>query len=216
MAAVKRCVQCGLLKNIDEFRPYTYSNEKNTEGRYRLCRDCETLNTKYRRDLQYVEENAAAVQSGGGNPKIYADKAQFIARIETLYTMLESKGLRTPLSKAQAKKDNTTLAIEQLEKFYSAPQQTTVAISSTVQTPDELLQWLNESALDWAEMGFTPEYLQETVYESLKAKYRPQTGFDKTSFLPVYDDTFKEILNQILKKFDDYEESYSHEMSDDV
>ena len=54
-----------------------------------------------------------------------------------------------------------------------------------------------------------PEYLQETVYESLKAKYRPQIGVDKQTYLPIYDDTYKNVLNQILRRFDDYEEAYS-------
>ena len=57
----------------------------------------------------------------------------------------------------------------------------------------------------------SPEYLQETVYESLKAKYRPQTGFNRDTGMPIYDDTYKAELNQILRLFDEYEEAVAEE-----
>ena len=48
MSKVKRCVQCGILKEEDEFRPYTYSKSKGTSGRYRILK-AETIS--YRRAL---------------------------------------------------------------------------------------------------------------------------------------------------------------------
>ena len=73
---------------------------------------------------------------------------------------------------------------------------------------------LDQDPSEWVEKGLSPEYLQETVYESLKAKYRPQLGYDSERGLPIYDDTFKDVLNQILRRFDDYEDSM--EAEDDV
>ena len=32
---------------------------------------------------------------------------------------------------------------------------------------------------------------------------------DKETYLPIYDDTYKDVLNQILRKFDYYEEQYA-------
>ena len=81
--------------------------------------------------------------------------------------------------------------------------------SLPINMPDELKEWLNSEMSVWSEAGISPEYLQETVYESLKAKYRPQIGVDKETYLPIYDDTYKTVLNDILKRFDDYEEECS-------
>ena len=74
--------------------------------------------------------------------------------------------------------------------------------------------WLEQDVNEWVENGLSPEYLQETVYESLKAKYRPQLGYDSERGLPIYDDTFKDVLNQILRRFDDYEDSMEEDMSE--
>ena len=52
------------------------------------------------------------------------------------------------------------------------------------------------------------------MYESLKAKYRPQLGYDSERGLPIYDDTFKDVLNQILRRFDDYEDSMEEDVSE--
>ena len=55
MADMKRCIQCGLLKNVDEFRRYTYAKEKDTDGRYRLCKQCEATNTTYRKSCKQLD-----------------------------------------------------------------------------------------------------------------------------------------------------------------
>ena len=66
-------------------------------------------------------------------------------------------------------------------------------------------EWQEESSV----LNTSGDHLQ-----SLKAKYRPQTGVDKETYLPIYDDTYREVLNQILRKFDDYEEQYAGGASD--
>jgi hypothetical protein len=84
----------------------------------------------------------------------------------------------------------------------------------TQEVPDELQHWLTVDTQEWKKDNISPEYLQETVYESLKAKYRPQVGVNKETFVPIYDDTFKAVLNQILRRFDDYEEECSLDDND--
>lgn len=196
MAEVKRCVQCGMLKDIEEYRQYTYSRNNETPGRYRVCKACESINASYRRAKASLTEQ-------GGLASGAAQKAlDTVERTEQLYAVLEKRGLRVP-------KENTVTqvsALEQLLNFYQAPivvpKQSTVA----VQIPEELQRWLNADSAEWIKAEISPEYLQETVYESLKNKYRPQIGVDKETYLPIYDDTYKSILNDILKRFDDYEE----------
>lgn len=197
MAEMKRCKQCGLLKEVEQFRLYTYSRSKGTPGRYRYCKQCESINAAYTRAKK---QNEAYEK---GDAKEHARVIE--AKIEALYGTLESKGFRTPLSYT-APVDNTISAIDSIMSFYEvdAPK---LPVAANNEVPDDLQRWLTMDYSEWSERGLSPEYLQETVYESLKAKYRPQIGIDREKYIPVYDDTYKDVLNKILARFDDYEDN---------
>lgn len=210
---MKRCKQCGILKDAEDFRKYSYSKEKGTEGRFRICRPCERMNSRYRALSQMSPEAMSEAQQTE------------LMKIENAYAILESKGYSTPkTAKAMDKKEEHTEADEILA-FYAdsvvktptAPEilqkQAAVPESDYSNLPDELSYWLTSSFDEWRD--FPPEYLQETVYESLKAKYRPQIGVDRQTYLPIYDDTYKKPLNDILRRFDDYEDMYALEMEDE-
>lgn len=207
--ALKRCKQCGMLKEEHCFRPYTYSRSKNEPSRYRICRDCESINTTYRRAREQYDQ-------GGLPPEESRALGETIAKISKLYATLEAKGLQVPEYGVKKKKPAAEEAVDKLLAFYGQqPQeqarQSTVDIPTEIDIPDDLRVWLEQDVNEWAEKGLSPEYLQETVYESLKAKYRPQLGYDSERGLPIYDDTFKDVLNQILRRFDDYEDSMEAE-----
>ena len=68
--------------------------------------------------------------------------------------------------------------------------------------PAELSCWLTEPLTE------EPEYYQDEIYEQLKATFRPKTKIDHDTMLPVYDDTYKPVLDKILERFDNYEDSY--------
>lgn len=228
MANMKRCIQCGLLKSVDDFRKYTYARERNTDGRYRLCKQCEATNTTYRRMCKRMAElnmNAPA------DAEEYARLSEMRRRIEELYDMLAARGLRVPNRTVEVPKKPSAEAkvlrdVDQLFAMYGdAPTnriehvETVQARKSTVvipeiTVPDELQDWLDADPQVWRDRELSPEYLQETIYESLKAKYRPQIDVDRQTFMPIYDDTYKDVLNQILRKFDDYEEQYAGEEED--
>lgn len=198
MSDVKRCVQCGILKAEDAFRKYTYSVKAGTAGRYRVCKECESLNSRY----STLSKNASS-----------AEQKYELECIEELYLLLASKGLRVPTIK-RISKQNT---LDKLMQFYDTganrPKANATASpisEEIVGIPEELASWLSAPQSDWIENKLSPEYLQETVYESLKNKYRPQTGVDKDKYIPIYDDTYKSVLNSILKRFDDYEEAYAN------
>lgn len=191
MSKVKRCVQCGLLKEEEDFRKYTYSRTNDTEGRYRLCKSCEAINASYRR-------------AKTGLPNI-AEAMYNIDKIDKLYATLKARGLRVPTTTDSDEPD----AVDKLLAFYEDPANNKTLPAVKVVIPDELQEWLDAPMSVWKDANISPEYLQETVYESLKAKYRPQVGVDRTTFLPIYDDTYKEVLNNILRRFDDYEEEES-------
>lgn len=218
MSDVKRCTQCGMLKEAEAFRKYTYSRENGTEGRYRVCKSCEAINTAYNRSLKNLEE----FSDGHGNYSfVPSTKARFyelqgtIEKIENMYNLLEKHGLRVPKHGSKLNQVPVVAAVEQLETFYAADTTQSVRVAAPSEVPDELQQWLNADMADWHNASISPEYLQETIYESLKAKYRPQTGVDHVTFMPIYDDTYKTVLNDILRKFDDYEEECATEGSGD-
>lgn len=200
---LKRCKQCGILKEADEFRPYTYARLKGTEGRLSICRHCEAINSKYKRALETL--------AGPVDP-FRQDNARVVkAQIDNLYEVLAANGLKVPTFNIgnKAKTDAVTEDVRKLIEFYGAETKPVVAVPTEIKTgevPDDLQAWLGNDWEEWAEKGLTPEYLQETVYEALKAKYRPQIGFDKDKLLPIHDDTYKQVLNDILRNFDDYEE----------
>lgn len=203
--ALKRCKQCGMLKEETCFRPYTHSRGKSEPSRYRICRDCESINTTYRRAREQYD-------AGGLPMSESCALGETIDKISRLYAALEAKGLQVPEYGVKKKKSAAETAVDKLLAFYGQqPQeqarQSTVDIPMEIDIPDDLKVWLEQDVNEWNEKGLSPEYLQETVYESLKAKYRPQLGYDSERGLPIYDDTFKDVLNQILKRFDDYEDS---------
>lgn len=212
---LKRCKQCGLLKDAEAFRQYTYSRNKGTQGRYSICRECESINQTYRRAKQHciehhIDEHTASYATSAKDAALWAQ----VCQIEQLYDMLRTRGLKVPEPiVAPSKSTPVEAMVKRLSDFYAASDQplpptgqSTVAVN-TNGLPDDLAGWLNSDWHQWQEQGMSPEYLQETVYESLKAKYRPQTGFDRETGLPIYDDTYKTTLNEILRRFDDYEEA---------
>ena len=243
MSELKRCKQCGILKAADAFRPYSYARGRDdlSTSRFRICKQCESINTTYRKLCKERDEkfwDGVAYQyhySAHHGPTDYAHYKKLvddIAKIEALYYALEKHGYSVPAiikpkSVIEKKEDMAPAAVGYAEKlltFYAASEPTEVAKPVQQQTialeaeelnmPNDLSFWLNMSMEDFNNKGFTPDYLQETIYESLKAKYRPQTGTNPTTFLPIYNDTYKSVLNQILRKFDDYEDWYAGQEDD--
>ena len=194
-----------MLKEETCFRPYTHSRGKSEPSRYRICRDCESINTTYRRAREQLDK-------GGLSMVESSQLSETVSKILQLYRALEAKGLQVPEYGVKKKKSAAETAVDKLLAFYGQqPQeqarQSTVDIPTEIDIPEDLNIWLTQDVNEWIEKGLSPEYLQETVYESLKAKYRPQLGYDSERGLPIYDDTFKDVLNRILKRFDDYEDS---------
>lgn len=219
---LKRCKQCGILKDVECFRQYTYSKTKGTQGRFSLCRECESINQTYRRAKQHCIEQGITtdfIADACMSPKDQGLYYQAV-QIERLYNMLAAKGLKVPTLITEPQKGTAVdNAVKKLTDFYATSDRplpptgkSTIDVGVvTKELPDDLAGWLNSDWHEWQEQGMSPEYLQETVYESLKAKYRPQTGFDHETGLPIYDDTYKKALNDILRRFDDYEDAVAEE-----
>ena len=109
-----------------------------------------------------------------------------IGKIETLYDVQRRAGLKPP---------NTAMIKDAIDL------DSLIVRYSATAAPPALSNWLTADLVD------DPDYYLEQVYEQLKKSYRPmlKIGFDG---LPVYDERFKETLDQILTRFYDYEDSY--------
>jgi hypothetical protein len=192
MQNVRKCKQCGEVKQLssDFFRPY-YG--KNARGFYRVCKTCESINNRYK----YL--------TGKGDAATQADLEE-IKRIEELYDTLRELGLEPP--RYGARTSSTVYSV--VEELLKRKQQQVAnrkeqleEIGVEADIPTELAEWLSKPLTE------EPEYY-ENVYFKLREKYMPVIGVNPDT-TPKYDETYKEILDRILERFDDYEDNYVYE-----
>ena len=183
----KTCKQCGELKPIEQFRKY-YGGRK---GTYTICKTCEKINSR----AKYLVAKGDALSS--------AEEAE-LDKIHELWNAQRLAGLQPPREGAGRKVPIT----ESLDDMISKYKQQAEVVQEVVQAvgapgiPAELSKWLTEPLTE------EPEYYQDEVYDSLRAKYRPKTKIDPDTMLPMYDDTYLPVLEKILSRFDAYEDEY--------
>ena len=183
----KTCKQCGELRPIEQFRKY-YGSRK---GSYKVCLACEKINSR----AKYLRRKGEAMN--------HAEEAE-LEKIEKLYEMQRAAGLQPPRDHLGCKTSLAESLDGMIEKYsqQAASLQGVVPAAQTISIPAELAKWLTEPLTE------APEYYQDEVYEQLKAKYRPQLRIDTDTMMPVYDDTYKGVLDKILDRFDAYEDEY--------
>lgn len=183
----KTCKQCGELKPIEQFRKY-YGGRK---GTYTTCKTCEKINSR----AKYLTNKG---------DKCSETEVTELNKIHELWEVQRMAGLQPP-------RENTGRTVpitESLDDMIGKYKQQAEVVREVVQAvgdidvPAELSRWLTETLTE------EPEYYQDEVYDSLKAKYRPKTKIDQDTMLPVYDDTYLPILDKILERFDNYEDEY--------
>lgn len=182
----KMCKQCGETKPVDRFRSY-YGGRK---GTYNTCLACEKINTRYK-----------YLKSKYDDSNINEDEMFELEKIYKLYNLQKSLGLHPPIRSIPGYTHRTEVDVlmDKYEKIMS-----NISDQKPVQpdAPAELLKWLV------IPLDREPEYYQVVVYEWLLQTYRPVTHIDQDTMLPVRDDTYKPILDQILTRFDDWEDAY--------
>ena len=196
----KQCKQCGKLLPSTAFRKY-YGGRK---GNYKYCLTCERINNreKYlmKKDILSADETAELNNihdlwqlqrmNGLQPPHLNQNKVSVAESVDDLLSAYDTKEFDAlKANKTDARTDNTT----------------DVNISDI---PVELQIWLT------ADLTKTPEYYQDEVYEKLREKYRPVLEINQQTLMPVYDDTYKDVLNKILDRFDDYEDNYDWSKED--
>jgi hypothetical protein len=181
----KVCRQCGEIKPIEQFRKY-YGGRK---GTYNTCKFCEKINSR--------EKYLSRKESSG---TITEAEQEELHKIHELWRHQMTLGLKPPRF-AKGKSTPISESLDDLVAKY-AEQANAVKEVTNEDIPAELAKWLVE------ELTEEPEYYQEEIYEALRAKYRPQIRIDKDTMLPVYDDTYRKVLQDISARFDEYEDSY--------
>lgn len=183
----KVCKQCGELKPIEQFRKY-YGGRK---GTYTMCKTCEKINSR------------AKYLTSKGDSKTDEEREE-LQKIYSLWDAQSAAGLNPP-KQSDGKKSPLTEQLDQMIEKYKGKAAALVgsAVSSTSSAaPAELSKWLTE------ELDGDPEHYLDDVYEELKAKYRPVLRINKDTMEPVYDETYAQVLEDILDRFYEYEEVY--------
>ncbi|MNU34880.1 hypothetical protein D3C71_234660 [compost metagenome] len=186
---LKRCKQCGEIKPaIENFRKYYHENAKSS---YKVCKSCEKINQRYK----YLTKKP--------NPSS-SDETE-IQLIQELYKVQREQGLKPP----GAAETESIDIVAALAKQQAQGQRQPVIVDNNNQRvesiPHDLQHWLSVDL-----QAFKPEDLEQ-VSDELLAKYKKPTGVDPVSLAPIYDDKYRDIINEILKRFDDYEDHYYEE-----
>ena len=186
MQNVRRCKQCGEVKQLSSEFCRKYYGE-NARGFYRVCKVCESINNRYK----YL--------TGKGDAATQADLEE-IARIEELYDTLRELGLEPPRYGAGSVSTVSSLVEDLLQKKM---QQQAAYKKEQFGVPTELAEWLSMPLTE------EPEYYED-VYFKLREKYMPVIGTNPDATLK-YDETYKDILEAILERFDKYEDNYKYD-----
>ncbi len=185
---VKTCKQCGELKPITQFRRY-YGGRR---GTYTMCKACERINSREK----YLQSK---------RPNLTEMETMELAKIHYLWDEQIKLGLQPPSREGRRTSLNSELD-DMLAKYSGMAKEVAQSTPATAtQAPYELTRWLTEK------LEKEPDYYLDEVYENLLATFRPCIGINKSTMMPEYDNTHKEILDRILERFNDYEDSYYDE-----
>lgn len=177
MSKQRRCRQCGEFRDLEEYREYY--NRKGS--RYRTCKICERFNNRYKY-LMRKEQLTPEMQNE-------------VHMIEKLYEVQKKLGLTPP----DVTKNNIADEVEDLlRKQEEELTQLEEHREHEVEAPQELQHWLE------ADLEGMTELQIEQVQDDLLAKFKKQTGVEPGTFRPIYDETHKQLLNQVLERLDDY------------
>ena len=174
----KVCKQCGVLKPLTEYRKY-YAGRK---GCYKTCKLCDKINSR------------AKYLTAKGDKRDARETAE-LDKIHELYDVQRAAGLNPPSVKGKR-----APVFEDLDAMISSYSTKATSDQDVTIAPPDLTKWLV------CELTEEPDYYLDNIYEGLKTTYRPQVGMNGT--MPVYDDKYKPVLDKILNRLYDYEDSY--------
>lgn len=182
----KVCKQCGVLKPLEQFRKY-YGGRK---GSYNTCKLCEKINAR----AKYLERKETLSPA----------ESDELTKIHRLYDAQRAVGLKPPREDRCNEKSLSENIDDMIAMYEHKAEAVNQAISSSPpqHVPAELAVWLT------CELTEDPDYYIDDVYEELKDKYRPKLSIDTATLQPIYDDTYKSVLEDLLNRFYEYEQNY--------
>lgn len=121
-------------------------------------------------------------------PACTQPEVEELEKIHALYDIQASRGFSPP---RVAKQERLVDTVDALVSSYTS-----------TGIPEELQKWLT------CELTLEPEHYIDTVYDSLLRQFAPLKKVDETTYARVYDETHKAVLDKILDRFYDYEDSY--------
>jgi hypothetical protein len=189
----KICKQCGELKPIEQYRKY-YGGRK---GHYNTCKLCEKINAR----AKYLRSKGESMDY---------DEERELSKIEKLYEAQRAAGLQPP-----GKSERSKPIVDSLDDMIAKYSQTTsniipISAKAIVDGDVEIIKPVPADLQLWlkCDLNEDPDYYLDEVYEELKTKYRPQLRIDTATMQPVYDDTYKKVLDEVLDRFYAYEDAY--------
>lgn len=186
---VKTCKQCGEIKPLAQFRKY-YGGRK---GTYKVCKSCERINSREK-----------YLRAKGENMTPYEEDE--LSKIHELYEYQRRMGLQPP-----TKQERRASVIDELDGMLGKYRNMSAQVGATTglvsdlkpnEVPNDLIKWLTEPLTQ------EPDYYMDEVYDKLVDTYRPCINIDKATLMPIHDNKYKAILDKILERFTDYEDTY--------
>ena len=198
---LKKCKQCGKWKAQDDFRVYSNRNSYHTK-----CKKCESLNASRIRLEKKVQSGAATTKD-----------RETLSNIYKLYEVQRGLGLKPPTVTSNAPlsvvvesalAEYSSYSDKALQAGSAAAPTTTPAPNEQVASTDdsELQEWLTKD-LSNIDLAADEDYL-DNIMDKLDKKYRPVVGRDEFTLKPIYDETYKDLLNEISERFDKYTEEF--------
>lgn len=197
---LKKCKQCGKWKAQDDFRVYS-----NRDSYHTKCKKCESLNASRIRLEKKVQSGAATTKD-----------QETLSNIYKLYEVQRGLGLKPPAVTSNAP---LSVVVESALAEYSsyndkalqtgsaaAPTNTKPNEQATSTDDSELQEWLTKD-LSNIDLAADEDYL-DNIMDKLDKKYRPIVGRDEFTLKPIYDETYRDLLNEISERFDKYTEEF--------
>lgn len=196
---LKKCKQCGKWKAQDDFRVYS-----NRDSYHTKCKKCESLNASRIRLEKKVQSGAATTED-----------QETLSNIYKLYELQRGLGLKPPAVTSNAPlsvvvesalAEYSSYSDKALQTGSAAAPTTTPNEQATSTDDSELQEWLTKD-LSNIDLAADEDYL-DNIMDKLDKKYRPIVGRDEFTLKPIYDETYRDLLNEISERFDKYTEEF--------
>lgn len=210
---MKRCVQCGEILPLTRFR-VARKHKDGTSATRKYCKACEYANNKFNvLSKKRAAEGLSTEEAGVFNKllmlfDLYAHNGNEIGS-QVYLTKHRNCSVKVAIGLPERIDLQILKQLETKEinmEIYKTPEATeyTVGIDPSLLDKPDFKIWFDEKFEDWDKKKLVPSFLN-AVLKDLKSKYKPQIGYNEEKGLPIYDETYKEVLSRLATKMTDYD-----------